>query len=163
MNKIANTDEKIILRSKKKIAPSFLGYIGLLLYLMLFICFVGFVISGICKNKTLCLIFIGIEILCGILIVFFDYFFTWYYSAELMLNNKSIIYKKTTVAPDNQNIVTYKINHITKLKKKKNNLIIYGDITIKAPYKKEKGINKCVIFDYQSTDKNIENLIEKLS
>lgn len=158
------TEEKFTLRPNKKIAPSLLGYFGLLLYFLLFVGIIILFINFFSKNIMMFCIGVGLIVINALLIFLCDNLLAWYYSADIEFNDENYLltYTKTTVAPSNQNLVKYKVKSISKLKKRKNKLIIYGDIDLKIPYKKIKTVKKCVVFDYKTENNSLLQRIENL-
>lgn len=157
-------NEKITLRPNKKIAPTFLGYLGLAMYFFVFVSFVLLFIGFFAKQNILFIVGISVLSIDSLAIVLCDNLLAWYYAADIQMNAEDCLftYTKTTVAPSNQNLIKYKINSISKIKKTKNKLTIYGDINLKVPYKKERTVNKCVIFDYTSTE-NYKELLDAIN
>ena len=43
--------------------------------------------------------------------------------------------------------VESKIKSVTKMKRRRRNLIVCGDMTLKQPLRKEKKVNKCIIYN----------------
>ena len=128
---------------KKKVIPTFIGYISAIFIIALVVCFV---ISIAQKNVLI----IGLPLVVfAVYYIIFNFCFSWFKSAEILKRNTYIEYRvQDVVSVMGRDITSYKIKKIDSIKYTKNDIIIKGDITVQEPMSKVKNISKVRILDY---------------
>ena len=128
---------------KKKVIPTFIGYVSAIFIIALLVCFV---ISIAQRNVLI----IGLPLVVFVVYyIIFNFGFSWFKSAEILKKNKYIEYKvQDVVSVMGRDITSYKIKKIDSIKYTKNDIIITGDITVQEPMSKVKNISKVRILDY---------------
>lgn len=128
---------------KKKVIPTFIGYISAVFIIALLVCFV----FSIVKRNVL-IIALPIAVF-AVYYIIFNFGFSWFKSAELLQRNTYIEYRvQDIVSVLGKDITSYKIKKIDSIKYTKNDIIINGDITVQEPMSKVRGIHKVKIMDY---------------
>ena len=134
--------EKIYLKAKKKSAPAFVPFICALMYVLVG---VSIIIGIINKNYLLWGSLSGFTILILFII---SKSFSWYLFAELESQKNELKYTVTDIINSLGNDKTiYTIYGVEDFDIKGSNIHIKGMITKKEPLRKEKSVNKVVIYD----------------
>lgn len=128
---------------KKKVIPTFIGYVSAIFIIALLVCFV---ISIAQRNVLI----IGLPLVVfAVYYIIFNFGFSWFKSAEILKRGTYIEYRvQDVVSVLGRDITTYKIKKIDSIKYTKNDIIIEGDITVQEPMSKVKNISKVRILDY---------------
>lgn len=128
---------------KKKVVPTFIGYVSAIFIIALLVCFV---ISIAQRNVLI----IGLPlVIFAVYYIIFNFGFSWFKSAEILKRGTYIEYRvQDVVSVLGRDITTYKIKKIDSIKYTKNDIIIEGDITVQEPMSKVKNISKVRILDY---------------
>lgn len=128
---------------KKKVIPTFIGYVSAIFIIALLVCFV---ISIAQRNVLI----IGLPlVIFAVYYIIFNFGFSWFKSAEILKRGTYIEYRvQDVVSVLGRDITTYKIKKIDSIKYTKNDIIIEGDITVQEPMSKVKNISKVRILDY---------------
>lgn len=128
---------------KKKVIPTFIGYVSAIFIIALLVCFV---ISIAQRNVLI----IGLPLVVfAVYYIIFNFGFSWFKSAEILKRNTYIEYRvQDVVSVMGRDITSYKIKKIDSIKYTKNDIIIKGDITVQEPMSKVKNISKVRILDY---------------
>lgn len=128
---------------KKKVIPTFIGYVSAIFIIALLVCFV---ISIAQRNVLI----IGLPLVVfAVYYIIFNFGFSWFKSAEILKRETYIEYRvQDVVSVLGRDITTYKIKKIDSIKYTKNDIIIEGDITVQEPMSKVKNISKVRILDY---------------
>lgn len=118
------------------------------------------VVSGIGDISFVIPMIVGISLmLYGI---FCDGYFNYYEDGKIEIKNDYVIWSyhlNSNIVSSSDRSVTITINDITKLKIKKSQVIVWGRITKKAPFKKQSNIDKCTIsVDCSDRDNIIESI-----
>lgn len=128
---------------KKKVIPTFIGYISAIFIITLLVCFI---ISIVQRNVLI------IElplVVFAVYYIIFNFGFSWFKSAEVLKRNTYIEYRvQDVVSVMGRDITSYKIKKIDSIKYTKNDIIIEGDITVQEPMSKVKSVSKVRILDY---------------
>lgn len=138
---------------KKKVIPTFIGYVSAIFIIALLICFV---ISIAQRNVLI----IGLPLVVfTVYYIIFNFGFSWFKSAEILKRNTYIEYRvQDVVSVMGRDITSYKIKKIDSIKYTKNDIIIKGDITVQEPMSKVKNISKVRILDYTE---EVKEFLEK--
>lgn len=128
---------------KKKVIPTFIGYVSAIFIITLLVCFI---ISIVQKNVLI----IGLPLVVfAVYYIVFNFGFSWFKSAEILKRGTYIEYRvQDVVSVLGKDITSYKIKKIDSIKYTKNDIIIEGDITVQEPMSKVKNISKVRILDY---------------
>lgn len=128
---------------KKKVIPTFIGYISAIFIIALLVCFVFSVIE-----RNVLIIALPVAVF-AVYYVIFNFGFSWFKSAEVNKKSDYIEYRvQDVVSVLGRDITTYRIKKIDSMKFTKNDIIITGDITVREPMSKVRGIHKVKIMDY---------------
>lgn len=138
---------------KKKVIPTFIGYVSAIFIIALLVCFV---ISIAQRNVLI----IGLPLVVfAVYYIIFNFGFSWFKSAEILKRNTYIEYRvQDVVSVMGRDITSYKIKKIDSIKYTKNDIIIKGDITVQEPMSKVKNISKVRILDYTE---EVKEFLEK--
>ena len=138
---------------KKKVIPTFIGYVSAIFIIALLICF----IISIAQRNVL---IIGLPLVVfAVYYIIFNFGFSWFKSAEILKRNTYIEYRvQDVVSVMGRDITSYKIKKIDSIKYTKNDIIIKGDITVQEPMSKVKNISKVRILDYTE---EVKEFLEK--
>lgn len=138
---------------KKKVIPTFIGYVSAIFIIALLVCFV---ISIAQRNVLI----IGLPLIVFVVYyIIFNFGFSWFKSAEILKRNEYIEYRvQDVVSVMGRDITSYKIKKIDSIKYTKNDIIIKGDITVQEPMSKVKNISKVRILDYTE---EVKEFLEK--
>lgn len=138
---------------RKKVIPTFIGYVSAIFIIALLVCFV---ISIAQRNVLI----IGLPLVVfAVYYIIFNFGFSWFKSAEILKRNTYIEYRvQDVVSVMGRDITSYKIKKIDSIKYTKNDIIIKGDITVQEPMSKVKNISKVRILDYTE---EVKEFLEK--
>lgn len=138
---------------KKKVIPTFIGYVSAIFIIALLICF----IISIAQRNVL---IIGLPLIVfAVYYIIFNFGFSWFKSAEILKRSTYIEYRvQDVVSVMGRDITSYKIKKIDSIKYTKNDIIIKGDITVQEPMSKVKNISKVRILDYTE---EVKEFLEK--
>lgn len=138
---------------KKKVIPTFIGYVSAIFIIALLVCFV---ISIAQRNVLI----IGLPLVVFVVYyIIFNFGFSWFKSAEILKRNTYIEYRvQDVISVMGRDITSYKIKKIDSIKYTKNDIIIKGDITVQEPMSKVKNISKVRILDYTE---EVKEFLEK--
>lgn len=138
---------------RKKVIPTFIGYVSAIFIIALLICFV---ISIAQRNVLI----IGLPLIVfAVYYIIFNFGFSWFKSAEILKRSTYIEYRvQDVVSVMGRDITSYKIKKIDSIKYTKNDIIIKGDITVQEPMSKVKNISKVRILDYTE---EVKEFLEK--
>lgn len=138
---------------RKKVIPTFIGYVSAIFIIALLVCFV---ISIAQRNVLIISLPLVVFVVYYII---FNFGFSWFKSAEILKRNTYIEYRvQDVVSVMGRDITSYKIKKIDSIKYTKNDIIIKGDITVQEPMSKVKNISKVRILDYTE---EVKEFLEK--
>lgn len=145
----------------KKVAPFFIPYICAGVYIAVVVLVVTGIINLVTGDTLTALILLGISILTIALLVFVNFAFSWYKSAELCVYNNLLVYNITNIIGVlGKDITKYQIKSISSYKKKGKDLIVYGDIRVFEPMCKGKSVDKVIIYDI---NEDVVDMVNKYS
>lgn len=154
------SSESFTIHPKKKPAPKpvcflvALGYVGILITMLVL------TIQWVSGNSSKA---IGVGICLAIMLTapIVEKCFAWYIYADIkkLKDGLEYVFYGCLDGGLYHDRTYYTVHKIDKVQKKGNNLVIYGDCTIKETFSKTKPIGKFIIYDY--TDE-VKNLIEEL-
>lgn len=78
--------------------------------------------------------------------IFCNYFFVWAVNGRLEVCKGYLVYKyEEVVSTFGNSTVEVKIKSVDRVKRKRKNFVVYGDLSVKQPLRKEKGVKKYVL------------------
>jgi hypothetical protein len=132
------------LKPSKPIAPKWLAYVGAIIYIVIAV----LAIIGVVKSNYYYFIF---PVIAVFILSFLSFKLSWYLGAKFYKGDKKLVYEVTEIIDTlGANISKYEINRIDRIKKHKDYLEIFGDITYFEPRRKGKTVKKMKLHDYNS-------------
>lgn len=145
---------KVVLKPKKKPAPSFVPFIGAVLYIMVVLC----ILLGIFNSVW----FFAVAVFIVLLLICVSRMFSWYMKAEVRQTNEFDVYEITEINDMlGHNKTKYHIYSIRQCVRRGSSIVLYGNMTLYEPLRKGKEVQKCVIKD--ATDEIFLYFFNKVS
>lgn len=140
-------DDTVYIDRHRHYANALLAYIVSFATLGIFIlAVVGAITLNAYRNISI-YCFVGVVLLIAFYI-FCNNFFVWVKNGRFKEHRGYLVYEYEGVIDVFGNSTTETtIKSVERIKRKRRNLIVYGDITIKEPLRSKKKIKKCVIYN----------------